>query len=120
MLFEINRSNIILYCRNWPEMVQFYRDRLGLPINHQDDWFIEFQLNDNTFISVADESRTSIKSAAGQGITLTWQVANVVEARAALIAQGIDVTEIKHRWGAKVCYLHDPECNRIELWQAAE
>ena len=43
----------------------------------------------------------------------------MIDARDALIAhRASTVTEIKQRWGAQVCYLRDPENNRIELWQA--
>lgn len=68
---SFNLSNTILYCRRWAETVDFYRRVLGLPVNVEKDWFVEFRLPDTSFVSVADASRASIDSAAGAGITLT-------------------------------------------------
>lgn len=77
MLFEINRTNTILYCRNWNEMVTFYQNILQLSVNYQKDWFVEFQLGENTYVSVVDERKASIKGASGEGITLSWQVTDI-------------------------------------------
>jgi catechol-2,3-dioxygenase len=118
MLFEIPRTNIILYCRKWLAMTEFYGRVLGLPVQHQNDWFIEYQIREGCYLSVANAERATIQSAAGQGITLSWQVADVALAREQLRQQQVDVTDIKEKWGALVCYLHDPEGNRIELWQS--
>lgn len=117
MLFEIARTNTILYCRNWTEMIAFYQDVLQLTANYQNDWFIEFQLDESTFVSIADERRTSIKSASGGGITLSWQVSNIRNAHDKLRAHEIAVSELTEKWGALVCYFRDPEGNRIELWE---
>lgn len=118
MLFEIRRTNTILYCRNWTEMVAFYRDVLQLSPNYQNDWFVEFQIDENTYVSVADEQRASIKSASGGGITLSWQVSDIRKAHDQLRSREIAVSELKEKWGALVCYFRDPEGNRIELWEA--
>ena len=116
MLFQ--RTNTILYCRNWSETVAFYRTVLELPINHETDWFIEFQLTDNAYLSVANADRASIQSVDGQGITLSWQVAEIHKVRDFLLRSGVEVTGIKKKWGAWLFYFHDPEGHRIELWQA--
>lgn len=120
MLFEISRTNTILYCRNWNEMIVFYQDNLQLPISHRNDWFVEFKINENTYLSVADERRASIKSATGGGITLSWQVTDIKNARDRLRDCEIVVSELKQKWGALVCYFNDPEGNRIELWEAGK
>lgn len=117
MLFEIPRTNIILYCQQWPAVAEFYGTVLGLPVQYQNDWFIEYQIHEGCYLSVANAQRATIQSASGQGITLSWQVADVALAREQLTQQQVEVTAIKHKWGALVCYLHDPEGNRIELWQ---
>ncbi len=113
----LQRTNTILYCRNWSQTVSFYRDIFNFPINHQTDWFVEFQLTDTSYLSIADVNRASIHSVDGQGITLAWQVSNIQEAHIALQKHHIEVTEIKKKWGALLFYLHDPEDHRIELWQ---
>ncbi|MBZ0318752.1 MAG: VOC family protein [Anaerolineae bacterium] len=117
-MLTVNRTNIILYCKRWPEMVDFYGQHLQLPIHYQSKWFVEFQLCEGSFISVADETRTTIKSANGAGITLTWRVGNIYQAHAFVSQQGIKISDLREKWGAVVCYLYDPEGNRIELWQS--
>lgn len=115
---KIKRTNTILYCKKWAETVVFYRDIFKFKISHQNDWFVEFQVTANSYLSVANENRASIQSVEGQGITLAWQVEDIQALHAKLIDADVAVTRIKERWGAMVCYLHDPENHRIELWQA--
>ncbi len=67
-------TNTILYCQQWQTTVDFYRQVLNLPITHESDWFVEFQLTASAHLSVADERRATIKSSGGAGITLTFQV----------------------------------------------
>jgi catechol 2,3-dioxygenase-like lactoylglutathione lyase family enzyme len=106
----------VLYCERWSETVAFYRSVLGLSVAFHNDWFVEFQLTTSSFLSVADSSRATIGAVRGQGVTLTWQVADAGEAHTTLEASGVDVTEIQRRWGANVFYCHDPEGHRIEFW----
>jgi catechol 2,3-dioxygenase-like lactoylglutathione lyase family enzyme len=113
----IQRSNTILYCRRWTETLHFYREGLCLPVCHETDWLVELRLAPAAFLSVADERRARIKSAGGQGLTLSWQVPELRAARDQLRARGLDPGPIRpHAWGAMVCYLRDPEGHRIELW----
>lgn len=114
---DISRTNTILYCRQWHEAVAFYRDVFAFPITYQTDWFVEFGLSANAYLSIADERRATIASVNGQGITLSWQIANVEAVHAALRRQNVAISPIQHKWGAALFYLHDPEGHRIELWQ---
>ena len=113
---SIERTNTVLYCERWPETVEFYRTALSLRVAFENDWFVEFQLSSSTFLSVADASRATIDAVDGKGVTLTWQVADLDATRTIFAARGVDVTEIKSRWGARVFYCRDPEGHRIELW----
>lgn len=113
---HIESSNIILYCKKWEETVAFYQSGLGLPITAHNGWFVEFTLTDSSRLSVADESRTTIKSSSGNGITIGLQVADIAKAHAQFVAASLNPTEIKKVWGAEVFYLFDPERNRIEFW----
>ncbi len=115
-LFAPKRANTILYCRDWAATVAFYRQQLGLPVSFVNDWFVEFRLNDGACLSIADASRASIAAVEGQGITLAWQVSNLAEVHAHLLATGAPVTPIQRRWGAWVFYCHDPEGHRLEFW----
>ena len=113
---SINRTNTILYCEDFEQTVSFYRDILKLTVATQKDWFVEFRLKDRVHLSVADAARTTIPAGKGDGITLSWQVEDVREARNRLVAMGIETSPVEWRYGAWVTILRDPAGNRIELW----
>lgn len=112
----ITRANTVLYCRNWAETIRFYRHQLCLPVAFENAWFVEFQLSEDAFLSIADAARASIASVAGQGITLTLQVDDLEKVREHLLSQGILVTPIRRKWNSRVFYCHDPEGHRLEFW----
>ena len=113
----VNRANTILYVRRWKESVAFYRDRLGLEVAFQNDWFVEFCLTPTAFLSVADQSRTTMASGNGKGITLSLQIDGLQAAHRDLTKDGLAPTAIRTQvMGADVFYLTDPEGNRIEFW----
>lgn len=114
-------TNIILYCKQWDQTLGFYKDLLNLPVNFSNDWFVEFRLNASCRLSVADQSRASIKSCAGQGITLALEVEELDRMHQGMREAGLRPTPIKqHPWNARVFYLFDPEGYRIELWQKCD
>ncbi len=115
----INRINTILYCRRWAAVVAFYRDVLGLDVHHETDWFVEFTVAGKAFLSVADESRASVKSAGGAGITISLMVNDAVSWRRRLESRGVDVGKLRNHWGARAFFFHDPEGHRIEIWSPA-
>ena len=115
-LFKSERTNTILYCRRWSETVHFYKVQLRLPVSFENDWFVEFQLTDTVFLSIANAARASIKDVQGQGVTLTWKVPNLGQTKQLLDDQGITTTAIRQKWNAQVLYFYDPEGHRIELW----
>ncbi len=115
---RIVTSNIILYCKHWPETLAFYRDELKLPIHFSNSWFVEFIIADNARLSVANEDHASIKSSSGAGITLSFEVADIELERDLLLEKGLLPGLIKdHAWNARVFYILDPEGHRIEFWQ---
>lgn len=118
-LLRIDASNTILYCDRWRECVDFYRDTIGLTVAFANDWFVEFNVTGAAMLSVADARRSTIPSASGAGITLTWRIDSVADAHARLIQRGVAMTPLSTRWGSTVCYCHDPEGHRIELWTPA-
>lgn len=119
-LISIQRANTILYCRRWPETVHFYKETLRLPVVYENDWLVELQQTADSFLTVANSAWASIQDVGGQGITITWQVEDVDQARKCLTALGIPTTDIKRRWDARVFYFHDPEGHRLEMWTAGD
>ena len=121
MVTHLLTVNTILYCRNWHAMVRFYRDLLQLPVNFSTDWFMEFYLTRNARLSIADEKRSTIKSASGRGITVTLEVEEIAPVHQKLMDIGLKPTGIgRHAWDAKVFHLLDPEGNRLEVWQSMD
>ena len=113
----IKRVNTILYCRNWRETVDFYQQALKLPVTFSNDWFVEFELGAGARLSVANESRSTIPSGRGNGITLTFQVESADETWLMLRKTGLVFEPVQdHPWGARVFYLFDPEGHRLEIW----
>ena len=109
--------NTIIYCRDWQATVDFYRCLLNAPVLTSLDWFIELELGESARLSIADESRASIESNQGKGITLSFEVGDIQATRSCLDRLGIQDTVVEqHPWGAEVIFIHDPEGNRIELW----
>jgi catechol 2,3-dioxygenase-like lactoylglutathione lyase family enzyme len=111
-------SNTILYCERWAETVEFYRRVLALPVNVEKDWFVEFRLTEQSFVSIADAGRASIESSGGRGVTLTLQVDDVRAMHARLVGAGIEAQPVReHPWGALSFFCRDPEGYRLEFWQ---
>lgn len=108
--------NTILYCRNWNDTVKFYHDILRLKVNHVTEWFVEFHVVGDTYVSIANASYASVQNSKGHGITLSFQVENVDVAHRRLRKIGIETGPIKNIWGAQAFYIFDPEGHRIELW----
>lgn len=113
---SIERSNVILYCQRWVDTTNFYRDTLRMPIEFANAWLVEFRINPTSFISIADASRTSIRSVDGQGLTMTFRVADAAVARDELLGRGAPVGSIMWRWGSLSFYVDDPEGHRLEFW----
>lgn len=116
--YKIKTLNTILYCKNWKESVEFYKELLQLPITFSTDWFVKFSLNEISRLSIADERRASVKSGQGKGITISLEVDNIEKAFCDAHTKEMNPTEIKrHAWNAKTFFLFDPEGNRLEIWQ---
>ncbi len=114
-------TNTIIYCDKWTETVAFYAEKLGLPVTCKNSWFVEFALSETGRISIADASRTTVKSAAGKGITLSFRMKNINAIWHTLRKAGINPTVITdHPMQAQVFYFFDPEGNRIEIWSPTD
>ncbi len=113
---DIQRSATILYCRRWRQTVGFYRDVIGLPVTLEKPWFVEFTLNGSARLAVADARRATVASSGGAGLTLSWQVENVLAVHRRMADAGVSVTAVRNIWGAKAFFVFDPEGNRIEIW----
>ncbi len=80
------------------------------------DWFIEFELQPGVHVSGADARRASIASGYGAGLTLSWRVEDAAAIRDRLVANQIDASPTRWRWGSSGFFVFDPAGNRIEFW----
>lgn len=114
------QTNTILYCKHFARTVDFYRRALGLPVTLEREWFVEFALCDGARLSIADEARARVKSAAGAGITISLQVESADRTWQDLRARGLEPQPVReHPWGARAFYLFDPEGHRFEIWSCS-
>lgn len=118
-LVVVERSNTILYCRHWLPTVRFYRDDLGLPVITESHWYIQLRVSAGWSLSLADATKTTVRSADGQGITLSWRVSDVDATRRALVDGGLEPSDVRVVGSARACYLRDPEGHRIEVWSGS-
>lgn len=118
-LVAIERTNTILYCRNWLPTVGFYRDDLHLPVVAESHWYVQFGVSAGSTLSVADATKTTIGSAGGQGITLSWRVADIEATRDRLVDGGLEPSDIRTMGSATALYLTDPEGHRVEVWSGS-
>ena len=115
---DIIQLNTIIYCRNWEATLAFYKDMLKLSVGFSNPWFVEFRIGDQGRLSIADQRKTRQTSAGGRGITLSFEVSSIDRAHRVLDALNLNPSPVSpHSWNAHVCYVRDPEDNRIEFWE---
>jgi catechol 2,3-dioxygenase-like lactoylglutathione lyase family enzyme len=112
----VDRANTVLYCERWAETAEFYRTVLGFEVEFENDWFVEFRVSGDAYVSIADVGRATIEPARGRGVTLTLRTPEARAAHAVLAERGVEVSPMKRRFGADVFYCHDPEGHRLEFW----
>ena len=112
----VDRANTVLYCDRWAETTEFYRTVLGFDVEFENDWFVEFRVSGDAYVSIADATRATIETAGGRGVTLTFRTPDVRAANALLAERGVEVSAVNRRWDAEVFYCRDPEGHRLEFW----
>ena len=112
----IERANTILYCRRFRETLAFYEDGLRLSAITRRDWFVELRLGPDSALSIADESRATVGSGEGRGVTISLRVMDAARTREELIAAGLDPEPMRTSWGSPAFFIFDPEGHRLEVW----
>ncbi len=109
-------SNTILYCKRWKECIEFYSEGLNLPVLFQKEWFVEYKLTKTAHLSIADSSKSSIKSSCGMGLTISLQVDDIESEHIRFQEKNLNPTPIHLIWGSRAFYIFDPDGNRMEFW----
>lgn len=77
---------------------------------------MEFRVSEQSYLSVADEGRTSVRSSGGDGVTVSFRVEDAEGLRRELIAKGAVPGVMRQVWGSRAFFIRDPEGNRLEFW----
>jgi len=113
---QISIANTIIYCKNWPESVAFYRDDMKFEVVFANEWFVEFKVNEAASLSVVDERRSATGTSSGEGVMLSFRVDDVNSLRSEMELLELDPTPIATVWNSPVFSIFDPEGIRIEFW----
>ena len=117
---DFRSVNTLLYVQHFAACVAFYRHGIGLPVEFENAWFVEFGVTDTARLSVVDKSRTRMRDVPFSPQLLTLEVADLDAVQGALGRRGLEPGAVhRHPFGARVFYLRDPEGNRIEFWSRA-
>ncbi len=114
---QIQRTNTVIYCDKWESAKHFYEVVLQLPIAMETEWFAEFSLGNQAYVSLIDTAHTQHASSNGVGMLLTWRVANLQDWHQTLESRGVAVGEILTVFDRPLFRFTDPEGTRIEIWQ---
>jgi catechol 2,3-dioxygenase-like lactoylglutathione lyase family enzyme len=120
--FNSSFSQVILYVRDMASAVHFYRDLLGLPLqypaglaDYSAEMWVEFDTGSCTLAL-----HGGVSDPPGAEHELVFTVDHIQEARAALIAAGIAMEEIRPlETGAPIASGLDPNGHRFSIREKA-
>ena len=102
---------------HYEEMVEFYRDALGLPLEHEEGEFASFRLPDGSKAEVFGASDTE-HTHFNRGPVAGFLVDDVESARGVLEAKGIEFIGPVHEWaptGEAWSHFRAPDGNVYEI-----
>ena len=125
MLNAIN--GVVLFAADFDAEVKFYRDTIGLPVEHADEGIIDFKTG-GAMLSVLDlnaareifgtEAVLAGAPHAGHRLELAVEVPDVDEAHTQLRSRGVEFMNppADQPWGQRTADFCDPEGNIIEIY----
>lgn len=120
---ESERTGIILHAGRYEACVEFYRDRLGLPVEFAKDEPGQV-LTILTFggaylmIEPGGLARDAAKADAENPVVIRFNVTGIDDVAAELARRGVDIAVSRFDWGA-IADFHDPDGNRCQLREVA-
>ncbi len=110
-IMPFTRTGVILYVRNYPECVAFYRDLLSLRILFRTPELTCFAFGDSYLMVEMDDEDSGAENARGRPLTcLRMNVPDIRERTDELIRRGVEVDYQEHAWET-VAKFHDPDGN---------
>jgi lactoylglutathione lyase len=99
-MINVLRTGQILYVRNYESCLDFYGNKLQLPIHFANEVLTCYDFY-GTYLKVEREDRTEyLELPASQAKTFTCLRLNVADVKAAAVAgKGVDVDYQEHSWG---------------------
>ncbi|MCC6614938.1 MAG: VOC family protein [Anaerolineae bacterium] len=119
----------VLFVQDFENCLEFYRDKLGLPVAVQEPDFAAFKMNDQDFAiqglaTSAQMINVDVKAFAARGpglsrVLLCTRVEDVDAAYETLKARGVAFTlpPTNQPWGLRTAHFLDPEGN---IWEIAQ
>lgn len=116
-----NLYAVCLLVKNLDDSLSFYKDKLGLEINSEDDGYVDFKIG-STLLAIFQKDKAEAMfplqhMANGGGAVYAYQVEDVASACFELQSKGIEIFEGPKTmpWGQTVAYFKDPDNNIWEL-----
>jgi predicted enzyme related to lactoylglutathione lyase len=109
---------IVIYVRDLDGMTSFYRDVLGMAVEHQTDHYAELRPAGGG-AHVALHSGRAVGAMSEPHWFMELKVRNIDHAAAELRARGVEVGDVQERPFGRFAPFVDPEGNRLELEQPA-
>ncbi|MBI3998215.1 MAG: VOC family protein [Armatimonadetes bacterium] len=105
---------ITLWARNFQATVRFYRDVLGLPVEYEDESFVQFA-TEGTRLYV--HSMREAPPLRPHTVEIHFEVPDVDTAAAALREKGVAFEQPPQNmpWGTRQAWCRDPEGYMVEL-----
>ena len=105
---------ITLWATNFDAMVDFYRQKLDLPVEYHDANFIQFATGGTKLYIHRLGTAPALRD---HTVEIHFDVADVDAAYEALLARGVafEETPANRPWGARMASFRDPEGYAIEI-----
>lgn len=119
---------VVLYTKNFNEMVKFYKDKLGLEVRMADmeNEFIEFRLSEENILAIVNDD--AVKEMCGLEALNVTEKSQILHG---IVSSDIetDIKSLKDKgvtflhdikttsWGQNVAYFRDPDGN---LWEIGD
>ncbi len=113
-------AGVLIYTGNFPPMLAFYRDTLGLTPRGVKPGFVNFEWNE-VRLTVTEHSEVHGTALDSLRIMVNFTVDDIQGAVARLKAAGVVFSREPEQesWGGWIATFHDPDGNTLQLFELA-
>jgi catechol 2,3-dioxygenase-like lactoylglutathione lyase family enzyme len=111
-------AGVLVYTANYPPMLAFYRDTLGLPVRHAKPGFVNFEWP-GLRLTVTEHSQLHCPATDPLHVMVNFAVDDIHAMHEQLVAAGVPFTRAPEQesWGGWIATFHDPDNNTLQLFQ---